>query len=500
MNTGVGEKTRKSLYWKLSTKIVYEVFRFGISIVVARLLDPKDFGIVSIAWMVIMSSNTITSFGFNQALVQKKDITVTDIDTVFTFDLCISGGLTLLLYFAAPLIADFFNIPESEKVVRVLSMLFILTTFHDMPETIFRKELNFKIISIVEMISNFFMSIMTLIFIIAGFGYWSLVWGQIIPLAGSTLYLLYKVNWTPKIEYSHVSFKKLFNFGFWSFIRAQVNFISKRFDRFIIAKFLNPIALGLYDKAKSFCLMPAESISSNINAVLFSSFSMIQDDGEQLINMLKKSVLVTSLITFPIYAGLFSVAPYFVLVLLGEKWKLMIEPLRILALSGYAMTFTGLFATINIATGNFKAHTARLIFSNCFLVVYSVWVVRTGISAVAIGVFGYFVILFFLGFSLVRKNVQISWFNLFSYMAPALLGSVSMIVVLHLFASKILFNITFFNFLLLVFIGVLWYAFFILLFPSSVLKEVKNSFYCDLNMILNKFNKRFTKITNNRNL
>ena len=178
----ISSKTKSSLYWNVALKIIYEVFRFATAIIVARILDPKDFGIVSIATMVIYYANSFTNFGFNQALVQRKDITEKHINSVFTFDLVISLAMGLLALLSSDAISRFFNSPESADVIRILSLVFILTTLHDLPYILLRREIEFKTISIVDMFREIGMSLLTLVLAYYGFSDWSIVWGHLVPL------------------------------------------------------------------------------------------------------------------------------------------------------------------------------------------------------------------------------------------------------------------------------------------------------------------------------
>ena len=126
MENNTKGKTRNSLYWRLFLPISYQVLRFGISVVVIRILDPKDFGLMAIAVLVVNYANMMTNFGLGRALIQKDEINDKHITTVFTINLFIAICLTALTYFLAPFIANFFLAPASENVIKVLSSLFII--------------------------------------------------------------------------------------------------------------------------------------------------------------------------------------------------------------------------------------------------------------------------------------------------------------------------------------------------------------------------------------
>jgi len=491
MSDNIGKKTRSSLYWNLSFKIPYEAFRFGVSIIVARLLDPKDFGIVSIATMIIFYSNTLTNLGFKSALVQRKEITDEHISSVFTADLTISVFMTCLFYFLAPAIAAFFHSPESLPVIRVMSLIFVITTFYDLPYTLFRRELDFKVITIVDTVKETFMSIITVILAILGLKYWSIVWGQLVPLTFAAVYLIIKIERKPTLLFNYSALKDLFNYGVWSFVRSQLSFFSSRLDRLIVGRYLGTAVLGIYDKSKSLSQMPTESISSNINNVLYSSFSRIQDKNDELINMLKKSIIVTSVINFPIFVGLYAIAHHFVPVVLGAKWNAMIIPLKIMCISGICASFSGLFLTAAVNIGNYKKYTIQLLIATGLLFILWLVLVQWGIVAVSLGAVIYALVTFFIGFGIVREVISLSWKEFANCIAPALIGCVVMLISVNSIYALFITHYTLVNLIAIISVGACTYAVLMLIIPSSALESLRSSLKRDLNAVWEKFKNTF---------
>lgn len=469
------------MYWNLSFKVPYEIFRFGISIVVARILDPKDFGIVSIATMIIFYSNTLTNLGFKSALVQRKEITDEHVSSVFTADLAISCFMTGLFYFLAPGIALFFHSPESIPVIRAMSLTFVLTTFYDLPYTLFRRDLNFKVISLVDTSKEVLMSGTTVVLALLGYKYWSIVWGQLVPLTLAAVYLIVKMERKPKISINSGALRDLFNYGAWSFVRTQLAFFSGRMDRLLVGRYLGTSILGVYDKAKSFSQMPTDSISSNINTVLYSSFSRIQDKPAELMNMLKKSLVVMSIINFPVYVGLYAIAPHFVPVVLGTKWISLIVPLQILCVSGIFASFGGMFSIAAVGVGNYRKFTLWQIIVTGLLLVLWLALVRWGIVAVAYGAIVYSVLMLAIAVVIVREKIALSWKDVADCILPAFISSGIMLAVVE---AAYFFFITKYNLLNLVAVvgaGALAYGLAIMNMPGSMLEGMRTSVVRDLN-------------------
>jgi O-antigen/teichoic acid export membrane protein len=483
----IGKKTRSSMYWNLSFRIPYEAFRFGVSIIVARLLDPKDFGIVSIATMIIFYSNTLTNLGFKSALVQRKEITNEHISSVFTADLTISCFMASLFYFLAPAIGAFFRSPESIPVVRVMSLTFVITSFYDLPYTLFRRDLNFKVITLVDTVKETFMSTITVVLAFLGFKYWSIVWGQLVPLTLAALFLIVKAGWKPTLSFKYGALKDLFHFGIWSFVRSQLSFFSSRLDRLIVGRYLGTSVLGIYDKSKSLSEMPTDSISSNINNVLYSSFSRIQDKKDEIVNMLKKSIVLTSVINFPIFVGLYAIAHHFVPVVLGEKWNAMIVPLKIMCISGICASFSGLFLTAAVNIGNYRKYTIRQMIATGLLFVLWLAVVRWGIVAVALGAVVYALVTFFVGIGIVREKIPLSWRDFANCVVPALIGCAVMLLCVKSIYALFITRYTLINLVAIVSAGALTYAAVMLKIPSSALESLRTSLWRDLNAAWAKF-------------
>lgn len=476
----IGSKTKSSLYWNVALKIVYELFRFATAIIIARILEPKDFGIVSIATMVIYYANSFTNFGFNQALVQRKDITDKQINSVFTFDLMVSVTMGLLALLSADAISRFFNSPESADVIRTLSLVFIITTLHDLPYILLRREIEFKVISIVDMLREMGMSILTLVLAYYGFSYWSIVWGHLIPLFLAAIYLLYKVKFPLKLSFRYASLRELFDFSIWSFIQMQIYFLSSRIDRIIIGKFLDTTMLGLYEKAKSLSQMPSESLGDKINTVLFSSFSRAQDKREEITRLFNKGLVVLTAINFPIYFGLYEIADHFVLVLLGDKWGGMIDAFKIMAIAGLFASVNGLVSALAVGAGQYRSYTIRFGISTFIFFILGMFAVEKGIEAVAVAFVLYSITLFIISYSLLKKAFHFSWQAVAVNVLPALVSSLIMAIVLEYVKAHGLENPTLSNMFMLIAIGGMVFVTSILLFPAETIRQVRQSVYVDV--------------------
>jgi PST family polysaccharide transporter len=457
-----------------------QILGFGISIIIARILMPKDFGIMAIVMMLIGYSNLLTNFGLGEAVIQKNIRDKKTINTIFTFDLSISILLAIMFYTSAEFIADYFNTPEVKAVVKTMSVIFILTSFNVLPLAILRRDLDFKAVSILEMGKLVLMSVVTLILAINQYGYWALVYGQIIAISIFTIALCIKAGWVPRLYYNHSSFRDVYNFGVWTFIRAQLVFFGQHFDRFIVGKWFGAMNLGFYDKAITLSRTPYESITKNINSVMYSSFSALKKEKEKIKSQYAKSMLIISYINIPMYLGLYFVAPYFVSSLLGDKWEPMTIPFQIVLL-GYLLTsYTGLQSSLNVGIGKYREFTIRLLYSLILFIVSCIILLPYGVIGVAISFFIYCLAQNILSISLTIKNIGISWINVVAIVFPAFVPTVFMSIILYFISLFYLKEHTVVNMIYLIAIGITSYGSYVFFDTSGSARNIKEQLWKDI--------------------
>jgi len=431
-NEGQKRSTSFQLYWNTLVRVPAQLITFVISIIVARLLMPKDFGIMGICMMLIGYANLFTNFGFNEGIIQKNIKDKKILSSIFTFDITISSAIAIIFCLSSGLIADFFQTPECKLAIRVSSLSFIITSFLGLPQAILRRDMNFKAVAIIDVIQSLLMSVSTLLLAIKGLGYWALVYGQIIPLSVVAFISCIKAKWVPIVYYNQLVMKSIYNFGVWNFLKVQLWFISQHVDRFIIGRWLGPVNLGYYDKGMSLGMTPLSFLTMNINAVMFSSFSMNKEDLRKVKMSFLKGIALISFINYPLYLGLIIVAPYFVNSILGNKWLPMTLSFQIILLGLVFKSFVGLTANLNVGIGKYKEHTIRSFYALIILTICCILLFKYGIIGISFGFLIYCVIEILLLLDLANKNIQLKWHEIIKYMAPGFVGSIIMFLVTFL--------------------------------------------------------------------
>ena len=477
---------RSQLYWSTLSRIPFQIISFGISIFVARILDPKDFGIMGIVMMLIGYANLLTNFGFNAAVIQRKIHDKKVINSIFIFDLFVSVLLAGVFVFLSGYISAFFKTPECEQVIKVMSLLFVITSFTGIPSAILRRDMNFKVVSLFGSINALLTGVTTVILALNHFGYWALVYGQLVPLALTTMLLCVNTRWFPMLHYSHADIKGVLNFGTWNFIKAQLEFVAQNADKFIIGRWLGPTSLGFYDRAMSLAGLPVNSITMNINSVMFSSFSKSSEDNDQLQQHFKKSLALLSFINFPIYLGLIVIAPYLVYTILGSKWTPMILVFQILLVGLIIKSFGGLVASLNIGIGRYREHTRRFSIAVAVLIISCILLLKLNIEGIALGFLIFVFVDIYLLMSLAIRSISLFWRDVFNSISPGVSASVFVFVTTKAAALFWLTELSLINMVLLVIIGSLAFCLYTLLFDSSnFTKEFRHSIWMDIKRLQN---------------
>lgn len=475
--------TRSQLYWNTLLKIPTQIVSFVISIIVARILSPNDFGIMGIAMMLIGYANLFTGFGFGEAIIQKGIRDNKTLNSIFTFNIAVSVALALIFYLSAGYVAVFFKSPECEKVIKVLSSVFIITSFSAVPYSVLRRDMNFKTLSLTELSSSMLMSTITLLLTLNNFGYWALAFGQLIPTVIITVYLCFRVRWVPVVTYNRSSMKNIIDFGIWNFLKTQLAFVAQHTDRFVVGRWLGTTSLGFYDKALNIAEMPYNAITMNINGVMFSAFSRTMDDNPQLQQQFKKSLTLLSFLKFPIYLGLIVIAPYFVNGLLSEKWNPMVTTLQILLFSSLFRTFAGLSASLNVAIGKYKDHTKRFFVACIVFAAACILLQRFGIAGIAISYLIYNILQIVLGMNLSLTNIDLSWKDVWHAVLPGTLASFFMTVIIFSVTQMMLIEHTVLNMIFTVIVGAFSYCGFIFYDSSKLTRDFRAVALADLKKV-----------------
>ena len=328
------QKAASGMVWTALQKYSTMIIQFISGIILARLLTPHDYGCIGMLSIFMVLSESFIDGGFGSALIQKKHPTQEDYSTIFYWNLGMAMILYTLLYFSAPTIATFYNIPLLSDVLRVQGIILFIYAFNIVQRNQLRKNLNFRILSLVTITTSITALVVTALMAYHGFGVWSLVTQNIITAAIPAFVFWFHIKWRPQPIFSWKSFRALFAFGSYMFLTHLVNHFSQQIRGLFIGKLYNPFVMGYYSKAYSTEKLASQSISQVLTQVTYPLYAEAQDDKTVMKRMLNRLSTSIAYITFPLMFMLMLVAKPLYVLLYSDRWLESVPYFQILCLVG----------------------------------------------------------------------------------------------------------------------------------------------------------------------
>ena len=345
MTDDLKTKTAKGVGWGFADNILGLGITAAANIILARILSPADFGIIGMTAIFMTLSTSLVDSGFTGALTRKKYAVKADFDTVFYFNLAVSCLLYAVLFFCSPFIARFFREPILVPVIRILGISLVINAFGIVQKIILVRRIDFRTQAWISLVSSFAAAVAAVVMAFYGFGVWSLVVLQVGKLAVNTILLWSVSKWHPGLCFSRKSFRDMFSFGGRLLITSIISAIWSEMYSFIIGKMYSSSVLGQYSRADKVKNMVTSNVSSVMQKVSYPVLASIQDEGERQINVYRKVLKTTVLISFTAVFGVWAVAGPFILTFFGDQWLPAVGYLRI-------MCFSGLFLPLMMCSAN----------------------------------------------------------------------------------------------------------------------------------------------------
>lgn len=315
------QKTKVGMVWNAIEKVAIQGISFVIGIVLARLLTPHDYGVVGMLTIFTAFSDVFIDSGFTRALIQKEEKQECDYTTTLIFNVGVSLFLYILLFFAAPAIANFYKTPELLKLERVFFLTLVINSLAIVQSAKFQINVDFKTIAIINSIATIVSGGVAIFAAYKGLGPWALVIQAIIKASVVTISYWILGKWIPKTRFSVQSFKSLFGFGSKLLISGLLSTTQNSITNLVIGKIYNPASLGVYTRAQQFPTLVSGTLTGVLNTATFPLLSSMQKERDELVNILKKLIRFSAMFIIPAMVGLSVLSDSIVLVLLGEKWK-----------------------------------------------------------------------------------------------------------------------------------------------------------------------------------
>lgn len=365
--------TLNNFVYRIAETFGIQAIQLVISIVLARLLVPENYGVVAIASTIVTILTSIVQSSFNAPLVQKKELSQIDLTSSFYVMLAIAGALYFILFTASPTIADIYGMPDLALVVRVLSLVLIIGSWNSIQMALVYRNLKFRASMLINVVGIIVQGIVGIGMAYRGFGVWSLVSSQITyQIVIGFLYGCYN-KWVPGICFSIQSIKDIWKIGIPLCGAELLTIVSSNVYPMIIGLRYTKAELGLYQKGNSVPTTIVNGVVTACSTVFFSMMSRVQEDYDNLKQLLRNGVAITSYLIVPIALGLFSISKDFITVVLGENWLDAIPLMQIacLTLAFYPLRIRiQAIKAIGKANQSFFINAAYALASNGLLLIF----------------------------------------------------------------------------------------------------------------------------------
>lgn len=330
MASELKKKTVKGLAWNTIQNFTNHGVEFLLMLFMARLLGPKEYGLIGLTTIFMAISTTFVNSGFSSALIRKKNCTNDDYSTVFIFNLFVSCLCYLIIFIIAPYVGDFYNEPILCPILRVLGLQLIIYAFCAVQGTILTKNIDFKKKTKLSVTKNIISGLIGLLCAYLGFGVWALV---IQALTASTLLsimLWSTTEWYPNLHFSKASFKEMFGYGSKLLISSLINTTYGQIYPIVIGKYFSTATLGNFSRARHWGSLGSKNLTNILQSISFPVLAKVQDDDKRLENVYRRMIRTSCFVIFPIMIGMSAVAYPLTLVMIGKKWEFSAYLLQII--------------------------------------------------------------------------------------------------------------------------------------------------------------------------
>ncbi|HUU20550.1 MAG TPA: lipopolysaccharide biosynthesis protein [Sedimentisphaerales bacterium] len=379
------KKTIKAIIWSLIERSGQLGTRLIISIILARLLLPPQFGLIGMLTIFMAIAQLFLNSGFGLALIQKKDATHVDSCSIFYFNIFVGIIVAGLLCLAAPWIAAFYEEPALTSLTQFLSLNLIIGSFALVQTALLVKHIDFKTQLKINMVATIASGIIGITLAYRGFGVWSLAIQSVTNTLFGTVLLWFFNKWRPSLVFSFVALKRMFNFSWRFLISGLIDTVFRNIYFIVIGKIFTATDLGFYSKAQNWQRLPSESLTGGVSRVTFPVFSSIQDDAARLKKGVRKALTNLAFLNFPMMIGIIVLAKPLVLVLLTEKWLPCVPYLQLVCVVGLFYPLHAINVNVLMAKGRSDLFLRLEILKKTLIVLNILVTYRWGIQAMLWG-------------------------------------------------------------------------------------------------------------------
>ena len=460
-NNTLHNSAKRGVKWNFISQGGQQITQILTAAILARLLSPNDFGLLSMATIIIGFLNVFKDLGTASAVIRSRETSDQLLSTVFWINVLFGCLAAALLFLSTPLIALFFHQPRLAPVLHLLSLGFVISGLSNLHKALLEKKLAFHSLAKIELLSVLAGAIVGVSAALYGLGVWALVAQSMVSSCLLTLLLWCVAGYRPRLIFSRSEFRAVSSFSLNLTGFNSLNYLVRNADNMIIGRVLGAVPLGIYALAYRIMLYPQISITAVITRVMYPVYSRIQEDNLLLRQAYARTVGMIALVTFPLMAGLAVLARPFVLVTFGQKWAGLIVLLQLFGPLSMFQSIAATTGSVFQAKGRSDILFRWGIFSSIITIASFLVGIRWGIFGVAACYTAVGILIVLPCMMLAIRLIDMKLRDLFPVLLPPSLGSLVMALFLFLYQSLLGNCYTVFNLVFMILAGAFIYTLYI---------------------------------------
>ena len=407
--------------WSTAEKVCSMLLQMVVSVVVARMLVPEDFGVMAILTFFTAVALVVVDSGFSQTLLRKKEPTNDDYKSVFLFNMAVSAVLYLLLVAASPMLARYYNLHIINKIAPVLFLLLPINALGIIQNTRLAREFRFGVLSRINFIASLVAGVAAMAIAVCGGGVWALVAQRQLVVTTKSLLLWWRGGWRGEGSFNSSAWRDMAPFSFRLMSTDIVSTVYNNVAQLFIGKIYSADTLGYFNQAQKIKDLPVQSAVLSVQSVTYPALAKIRDDERKFAESYRKVLLINIFVMAPAVVGMSAVAEPLFRVLLGERWLPTVPYFEIIALSGV------FYPLAMVAYNVLKVHSNGSILFRLELLKKAIMTAVLALTiphstmAIAYGLVAMTVVEFVVNFAATRRYTSLSWWQMARTLAPSLL-------------------------------------------------------------------------------
>jgi O-antigen/teichoic acid export membrane protein len=331
---GLTKRALDAMIWTSGGTGVQAVVQLLVIMALGRLLTPAEFGVMGAAVIVIALSQIVSQVGVGPAIIQRRQLDPVHMRAAFTISGVLGFVLGAVVWLSAPALAAFYRIPAVEPVLRVLALLFPIDSLNTVGESLLTRQLRFRLFVALD-VGTYIIGYACVGVVMAwlGYGVWALVAANLAQVTLRTIAMYVVTRHPVRPSLNLQASRDLLSFGVGHSLGQVGIVLSQQGDNLVVGRWLGPVALGLYGRAYNLMVMPATVFGKIVNRVLFPVMAQVQDEPQRLGGAYERALAIVALVSLPVSACLWVVAPEFISVVLGPAWGQVVSPFRLFSIS-----------------------------------------------------------------------------------------------------------------------------------------------------------------------